>query len=107
MNLFRSTAVVLALTTGLLTMPVQAQSVQQNASGDPMYTVEAPKAFSIVGDLLIAATVVGAGLFVVSLPFSAMGGGIKETGHALVVEPGAAAFARCLGCTRVGYNRQD
>lgn len=115
MNLFRSTAVALALTltTGLLTMPAQAQSVQQNASGDPMYTVEAPKAFSIVGDLLIArplliaATVVGAGLFVVSLPFTAMGGGIKETGKALVVEPGAAAFARCLGCTRVGYNRQD
>lgn len=113
MNLFRSTAVALALTTGLLTMPAQAQSVQQNASGDLMYTVEAPKAFSIVGDLLIArplliaATVVGAGLFVVSLPFTAMGGGIKETGKALVVEPGAAAFARCLGCTRVGYNRQD
>ncbi|HCJ28586.1 MAG TPA: multidrug transporter, partial [Pseudomonas sp.] len=34
-------------------------------------------------------------------------GGIKESGKALVVEPGAAAFARCLGCTRVGYNRQD
>ena len=66
MNLFRSTAVVLALTTGLLAIPAQAQSVQQNASGDPMYTVEAPKAFSIVGDLfiarplLIAATAIGA-----------------------------------------------
>ncbi len=113
MKLFRSTAVVLALTTGLLAMPAQAQSTQQNVSGDPMYTVEAPKAFSMVGDLLIArplliaATVIGAGVFVVSLPFSAMGGGIKEAGHALVVEPGAAAFARCLGCTRVGYNRQD
>lgn len=113
MKLFRSTAVVLALTTGLLAMPAQAQSTHQNTSGDPLYTVEAPKAFSIVGDLLvarpllIAATAIGAGLFVVSLPFSAMGGGIKETGQALVVEPGAAAFARCLGCTRVGYNRQD
>jgi len=113
MKLFRSTAIVLALTTGLLAMPAQAQSMHENTSGDPMYTVEAPKAFSMVGDLLIArplliaATVIGAGVFVVSLPFSAMGGGIKEAGHALVVEPGAAAFARCLGCTRVGYNRQD
>lgn len=97
MNLFRSTAVALALTTGLLTMPAQAQSVQQNASGDPMYTVEAPKAFSIVGDLLIArplliaATVVGAGLFVVSLPFTAMGGGIGNWQSA-----GSRAGCRCF-----------
>ena len=54
MNLFRSTAAVLALTTGLLAMPAHAESVPQNASGDPMYTVEAPKAYSMIGDLVIA-----------------------------------------------------
>ncbi len=113
MNLFRSTAVVLALTTGLLTMPVQAQSVQQNASGDPMYTVEAPKAYSMIGDLVIArplligATVLGAAAFVVSLPFTALGGNVGEAGKALVVEPGKAAFVRCLGCTTSGYNAQN
>ncbi len=113
MNLFRSTAVVLALTTGLLALPVQAEMAQQNASGDPLYTANAPDAFSMVGDLviarplLIAATVIGAGVFVVSLPFSAMGGGIGAAGRALVVEPGKAAFVRCLGCTGDGYNKRQ
>ena len=112
MNLFRSTAAVLALTTGLLALPAHAESVPQNASGDPMYSVEAHKAYSMVGDLiiarplLIAATAIGAGVFVVSLPFTALGGNVGEAGKALVVEPGKAAFVRCLGCTTSGYNAQ-
>ena len=36
MNLFRTTALVLALTTGLSSMPALADAVQENASGDPM-----------------------------------------------------------------------
>ncbi|WP_045159867.1 hypothetical protein [Stutzerimonas stutzeri] len=113
MNLFRSTAAVLALTTGLLAMPAHAESVPQNASGDPMHTVEAPKAYSMIGDLVIArplligATVLGAAAFVVSLPFTALGGNVGEAGKALVVEPGKAAFVRCLGCTTSGYNAQN
>ncbi len=111
MKLLRSTAVALALTTGLLALPAHAQVVQQNASGDPMYTANYPKAFSMMGDLLIArplligATAVGAVAFVVSLPFSAAGGNIEEAGRALVVEPGKEAFVRCLGCTTSGYKR--
>jgi hypothetical protein len=108
MKLLRSTAVALALTTGLL---AHAQAAQQNASGDPTYTVEAPKAFSMMGDLLIArplligATAIGAVAFVISLPFTAAGGNIGEAGHALVVEPGKEAFVRCLGCTSSGYKK--
>jgi hypothetical protein len=111
MKLFRSTAVVLALTTGLLALQAQAEVAQQNTSGDPMYTVEAPKAFSMIGDLLIArplligATVIGAAAFVVSLPFTALGGNVGEAGQALVVEPGREAFVRCLGCTSSGYQQ--
>jgi len=111
MNLIRSTAVALALTVGLLALPAQAQ--QQNTSGDPIYTVEAPPAFAIVADLLIArplliaATAVGAVVFVVALPFTAMGGGIGDAGKALVVDPGKAAFVRCLGCTGDGYNQRQ
>lgn len=105
MNLFRSTAAALALTTGLLALPAHAQVAQQNTSGDPMYTANAPKAFSMIGDLLIArplligATLVGAAVFVVSLPFTALGGNVKEAGQALVSDPAREAFARCLGCT--------
>ena len=43
MNLFRTTAAVLALTTGLLALPAQAEVAQQNTSGDPLYSAEAPR----------------------------------------------------------------
>jgi hypothetical protein len=111
MKLFRSTAAVLALTTGLLALPAHAEVMQQNGSGDPVYTANAPSAFSMIGDLLIArplligATAVGAVAFVVSLPFTAAGGNVPEAGQALVVEPGMAAFVRCLGCTTSGYKK--
>jgi hypothetical protein len=105
MKAFRSTAVVLALTCGLLGLPAQAQSIQQNTSGDPIYAVEAPKGYAMMGDLLIArplliaATAVGAAAFVVSLPFTALGGNMKEAGQSLVSDPAREAFVRCLGCT--------
>jgi hypothetical protein len=105
MNLFRSTALGLILTTGLATLPLSASAAQDNVSGDPNYTLEAPPAYAMMGDLLIArplliaGTVIGAAAFVVSLPFSALGGNVEEAGQALVVEPGREAFVRCLGCT--------
>jgi hypothetical protein len=112
MKLFRSTAAALALTTGLLALPAHADVAQQNSSGDPLYTANAPKAYSMMGDLLIArplligATAIGVVAFVVSLPFTALGGNVAEAGQALVVEPGKEAFVRCLGCTTSGY-KQD
>lgn len=105
MNLFRSTALGLILTTGLASLPLSASASQDNVSGDPNYTLEAPPAYAMVGDLviarplLIAGTALGAVLFVVSLPFSALGGNVEEAAQALVVEPGREAFVRCLGCT--------
>lgn len=113
MKLFRSCAAVLALTAASLALTANAQEVQQNASGDPLYTVQAPDGFAMIGDLLIArplligATAIGAAAFVVALPFTAMGGGIGAAGRALVVEPGKAAFVRCLGCTGDGYNQRQ
>ncbi len=111
MNLFRTTAAVLALTTGLLALPAQAEVAQQNVSGDPVYTNDTPKGYAMIGDLvvarplLIAATVVGAGLFVVSSPFTLAGGNFKEAAKSLVAEPAMAAFVRCLGCTESGYKK--
>ena len=111
MNPLRTTAAVLALTTGLLALPANAEVVQENTSGDTMYSVNAPSGYSMAGDILIArplligATVIGAGLFIVSLPFSALGGNVGEAANALVVEPGKEAFVRCLGCTMSGYKR--
>lgn len=111
MKLFRTTAAALALTTGLLTLPAQAEEVQ-TTSGDPAYDIQTPKAYAMLGDLIIArplligATAVGAVAFVVSLPFTALGGNVAEAGEALVLEPGKEAFVRCLGCDTSGY-KQD
>ncbi|CBL44111.1 conserved hypothetical protein [gamma proteobacterium HdN1] len=49
--------------------------------------------------LLLVSTVAGAGLFVISAPFSALGGNIGEAGNTLVATPFKATFLRCLGCS--------
>jgi hypothetical protein len=73
---------------------------------------ENPSALAMAGDLviarplLLAATVVGAALYVVSLPFSLAGGNAVEAGNTLVVGPATSTFVRCLGCTRLGYKKE-
>lgn len=112
MSPFRILAATMVLLFGLQMTPALAQ-VEASGSGDPVYQIQNPPAYAMIGDLfiarplLIAATVIGAGLFVIALPFTAMGGGIGRTGKALVVDPGKAAFVRCLGCTGDGYNKQE
>lgn len=51
----------------------------------------------LVRPLGIVATVLGGALFVVSLPFSALGGNTKEAADRLVVDPAKFTFARPLG----------
>src|SRR5215216_2483142 len=53
---------------------------------------------AIAADVLVArpacfvATVVGAGIFVLALPFAALGGNVKRTGRTLVGGPGRLTF---------------
>jgi len=107
MNSFRTLAVVLLLS---IAASVLADS---SGSGDPRYTIQNPPAYAMIGDLLIArpllvvATVIGAGAFVLSLPFTALGGGIGDAGQALVVDPAKAAFVRCLGCIGEGFEQRE
>ncbi|KAF2389528.1 MULTISPECIES: multidrug transporter [Pseudomonas] len=107
MNSFRTFAVVM-----LLSVAVPALAAE-NGSGDPRYTIQNPPAYAMIGDLLIArpllvaATVIGAGVFVVSLPFTALGGGVGDAGQALVVDPAKAAFVRCLGCIGEGFEQRE
>ncbi|QXI16082.1 multidrug transporter [Pseudomonas hamedanensis] len=98
--------------TALLCSSLLAQA-SESGSGDPRYTIQNPPAYAMLGDLLIArpllvvATVIGAGAFLVSLPFTALGGGVGDAGQALVVDPAKAAFVRCLGCTGEGFERRE
>jgi len=70
---------------------------------------EEPSALAMAGDAIIARplglvfTVVGTALYVVTLPFSALGGNAKQAGQELVVGPAKATFVRCLGCSTPGY----
>jgi hypothetical protein len=50
-----------------------------------------------VRPLGLVATVIGTGLFVISLPFSALGGNVDEAAQQLVVAPARFTFKRPLG----------
>ena len=66
-------------------------------------TGEDRNAVSMMFDLVVlrplglAATVVGTAFFIVSLPFSALGGNTGEAAKKLVVEPAKYTFSRPLG----------
>lgn len=51
----------------------------------------------LVRPLGLCAIILGAGLFVISLPFSALGKNVKEAGQKLVVAPVKFTFQRPLG----------
>ncbi len=59
--------------------------------------------FLIVRPVMLATTVVGTALWLVSSPFSLMGGNFKEAGETLALDPAKATFSRCLGCVGEGY----
>ncbi len=48
--------------------------------------------------LSLAGTAVGLGVFIVTLPFSILGGNVDQAVQILVVEPARTTFGNCLGC---------
>lgn len=95
----------------LLAAACALPAVQADAAPQPSRTntVSKPSAGAMAADVLIArplglaATVVGSALWVVSLPFSALGGNVNDSAEQLVIGPAAETFARCLGCTSSAY----
>jgi hypothetical protein len=71
---------------------------------DHRYSAPGPSADAMFLDSLVlrplglAATVGGAALYVVSLPFSALGGNEPAARQRLVRDPTNYTFRRCLGC---------
>lgn len=66
-------------------------------------STRAPSGEAMAADVLllrplgIVATVLGSAAFVVSLPFSALGGNVGQAADKLVAEPAAYTFKRPLG----------
>lgn len=79
-----------------------------SSAGHAQAIDEEPSALAMTGDALLvrpallATTIIGSAVYLVSLPFSALGGNAAEAGEVLVVGPARATFVRCLGCTRTG-----
>ncbi|MCY4045601.1 MAG: hypothetical protein OXE99_11035 [Cellvibrionales bacterium] len=73
---------------------------------------EKPSAAAMMGDLVIVrpvmlgVTVLGTAAYLVSLPFTLMGGNAGEAGEVLVVGPAKTTFVRCLGCVKPGYKKK-
>jgi len=59
----------------------------------------------IVRPITLAATILGAVVWVVTSPLTAVTGTIGEAGQTLVVDPFATTFYRCLGCSEIGWRK--
>ncbi len=86
---------LLGIGASLITAPVRA--------GDTRDGGPAPSAEAMAVDLVLVrpaslvATVLGTVFFVVSLPFSILGGNVDDAGKNLVVKPAKTTFIRPLG----------
>ena len=85
---------------------------QAMANSGAVVITEEPSALAMAGDLVLVRptmfvlTVLGAGVWLVSLPFSLAGGNAKQAGDTLVAQPAMNTFVRCLGCTKAGYKKE-
>jgi len=91
-----TTAVGLTLSLTLSAAPAYAGKDDEPSAGEMVADVVVARP---IGVLL---TTAGAAAFVVSLPFSALGGNVSEAADALVIKPGKETFVRCLGCRSAG-----
>ena len=79
----------------------------QPANTDSKYIQEAtqPTFISMAADAILArpalfaTTIIGTGLFVVTLPFTLLSNSVDQAGHTLIGVPAKATFERCLGCS--------
>ena len=80
-----------------LPMHAQAQQINETPSAAAM-------AFDglLIRPITLVATVLGTAIWVITLPFSALGGNAGDAADVLIIEPAKATFIRCLGCTSSG-----
>lgn len=92
---------ILVLTLLLLPVSVYADQDMEHKTYRTEYK---PSAEAMVFDglvlrpLYLAGTVIGSGVFLVTLPFSLIGGNVDDAGRELVGKPARATFSNCLGC---------
>jgi len=93
----KATALGSALVLGTLSAPQAFAGPEDEPTGGEMMADAL-----VARPIGLATTILGAATFVITLPFSALGGNIDQAADKLVVEPGRETFVRCLGCTASG-----
>lgn len=89
---------VIFLIIAFATVSLATNSFAQTAvEGSEITTEEMVADAILVRPLGIIAIILGAGIFVISLPFSLLGRNVGEAGSKLVVAPAAFTFVRPLG----------
>lgn len=102
MKLIKQGLAATALATAVVLAAPMA-SAQQNHT---RVLAEDPSWMEMTGDALfvrplaLGATILGSALFVVTLPFSALGENVDQAAETLVYAPARETFRRCLGCTQ-------
>ncbi len=99
---WKSTAKATAMATLLAVSPLTLADGINTVDEDPS-ALAMTTDLVVVRPVMLAATVVGSAVWLVSLPFSAAAGNAMQAADTLVVGPAETTFFRCLGCTRTGY----
>jgi hypothetical protein len=91
-------SLIIVMIAAMMTLPLST-----TALGEEYFETEEPSSGAMMFDLAvvrpvgIVATAVGCVFFIVSSPFSALGGNIDTAGEKLVKDPVAYTFKRPLG----------
>jgi len=98
MHKIRKQSMILLLIAAMIFIPFGTSALAQSKTMDNNVSAEAMTAdILVVRPLGIVATVVGSAIFIVSLPFSALGGNTKTACRKLVQDPAKFTFKRPLG----------
>lgn len=86
----------LLMASVLVTGPALADAAPDRAEHPGFFTMTAD--LVLVRPLMLGTTLAGSAIFLVSSPFSAIGGNLGQAAQTLVKTPFDATFRRCLGC---------
>lgn len=98
MQKFAKQSIIFVLTVSLVLLPFASAVLAQDQAAQEDISAEAMVAdLVIVRPLGIVSLVLGSAFYVVSLPFSALGGNAGQAAQKMVVEPAKFTFKRPLG----------
>lgn len=99
MHSYKRTCIVCLLAIALLCAPLSALSadIENKRTREQVDPAVMAADLILVRPLGFVATLAGSAIFIVSIPFSAIGGNTEEAWETLVVSPATYTFKRPLG----------